>query len=350
MVARRGQEAGDHQLPHAASREGRPVLREDLRTDPRLGVLLRQVQAGALQGHHLRALRRRGDAFQGPSRPHGPHRAVGARRPHLVPARHAVVAGLPAGRHRAQGRAQGQAAREGHLLRRQPGHLGRRGQAPRGSDQPRGRVPGRARRDPQGARARRRPPLQGARVGGRGGRVRGHRHQEAPSRRRQGDRVAARALQHGARADRAGVGRVQEPALAQDHRGRDAVARAARQVRRLLRGWHRRRRDQAADRPDRLRRGGDQAPRGDRARPRVDPQGALGAASPEGDQAPQDRRLVQPSRRARPPDQRPQGDDPRRRAGDPARTAPDGAARRWPLRHVRPQRPLPPRDQPQQPV
>ena len=60
VVARRGQEAGDHQLPHAASREGRPVLREDLRTDPRLGVLLRQVQAGALQGHHLRALRRRG--------------------------------------------------------------------------------------------------------------------------------------------------------------------------------------------------------------------------------------------------------------------------------------------------
>ena len=30
----------------------------------RLGVLLRQVQAG-LQGHHLRALRRRGDPCQG---------------------------------------------------------------------------------------------------------------------------------------------------------------------------------------------------------------------------------------------------------------------------------------------
>ncbi len=57
--------------------------------------------------------------------------------------------------------------------------------------EPRGRVPGRARGDPEGARARRRPSLQGARVGGRGGRVRGHRHQEAPSRRRQGDRVVA---------------------------------------------------------------------------------------------------------------------------------------------------------------
>jgi hypothetical protein len=32
---------------------GRSVLREDLRPDPGLGVLLRQVQARALQGHHL---------------------------------------------------------------------------------------------------------------------------------------------------------------------------------------------------------------------------------------------------------------------------------------------------------
>ena len=35
--------------------------------------------------------------------------------------------------------------------------------------------------------------------------------------------------------------------------------------------------------------------------------------------------------------------------GDPARTAPAGAARRRPLRHVGPQRPLSPRHQPQQP-
>ena len=38
--------------------KGRPVLREDLRAHAGLGVLLREVQAGALQGHHLRALRR----------------------------------------------------------------------------------------------------------------------------------------------------------------------------------------------------------------------------------------------------------------------------------------------------
>ena len=43
------------------------------------------------------------------------------------------------------------------------------------------------------------------------------------------------------------------------------------------------------------------------------------------------------------------GHGPRRRPGHPAGPAPDGAARRWPLRHVGPQRPLPPRDQPQQP-
>ena len=75
VVERRGQEAGDHQLPHAEAREGRPLLREDLRSDQGLGVLLRQVQARPLQGHHLRALRRRGDPLEGPSRAHGPHRA-----------------------------------------------------------------------------------------------------------------------------------------------------------------------------------------------------------------------------------------------------------------------------------
>ena len=36
--------------------------------------------------------------------------------------------------------------------------------------------------------------------------------------------------------------------------------------------------------------------------------------------------------------------------GDPAGAAPDGAARRRPLRHVGPERPLPARDQPQQPA
>ena len=42
-------------------------------------------------------------------------------------------------------------------------------------------------------------------------------------------------------------------------------------------------------------------------------------------------------------------DDPHGRAGDPARSAAAGAARRRPLRHVRPERSLSPRHQPQQP-
>ena len=53
VVERRGQEARDDQLPHAQAREGRPLLREDLRADQGLGVLLRQVQARPVQGHHL---------------------------------------------------------------------------------------------------------------------------------------------------------------------------------------------------------------------------------------------------------------------------------------------------------
>ena len=47
--------------------------------------------------------------------------------------------------------------------------------------------------------------------------------------------------------------------------------------------------------------------------------------------------------------QPPRVDDPRGRPGDPAGAAPDGAARRWPLRDLRPERPLPPRHQPEQP-
>ena len=66
LELRRGHQAGDDQLPHAEAREGRALLRAHLRSDQGLGVLLRQVQARPLQGHRLRALRRRGHALQGP--------------------------------------------------------------------------------------------------------------------------------------------------------------------------------------------------------------------------------------------------------------------------------------------
>ena len=86
----------------------------------------------------------------------------------------------------------------------------------------------------------------------------------------------------------------------------------------------------------------------------VHPQGGhrhrQGPAQGQGDQAPQGDLGVQPPRRRRPPGQQPDGHGPRRGAGDPARPAPDGAARRWPVRDLGPQRPVPPRDQPQQPA
>ena len=79
LVLGRGHEARDDQLPHAQARARRPLLRAHLRSDEGLGVLLRQVQARPLQGHHLRALRRRGDAAEGAPRAHGPHRPGRAR-------------------------------------------------------------------------------------------------------------------------------------------------------------------------------------------------------------------------------------------------------------------------------
>ena len=48
-----------------------------------LGVLLRQVQEDPLQGRHLRPLRRRGGAGQGPQGADGPHLPCRARGPHL---------------------------------------------------------------------------------------------------------------------------------------------------------------------------------------------------------------------------------------------------------------------------
>ena len=70
-----------------------------------------------------------------------------------------------------------------------------------------------------------------------------------------------RALRDGARSRAAHVGRVQGSAQPADHRRRAAVARAARPLRRLLRGRHGCRHDQVAHRPHRLRCRRDQAAR-----------------------------------------------------------------------------------------
>ena len=69
----------------------------------------------------------------------------------------------------------------------------------------------------------------------------------------------------------------------------------------------------------------------------------LRPAAQEGDQAAPPDRGLPPLRHAA------RVDDPLRAAGHPARAAADGPARRRPFRHLRPQRPLPARHQPQQP-
>ena len=158
---------------------------------------------------------------------------------------------------------------------------------------------------------------------------------------------APRAVRGGARHARPRLGRVPRPVPPQDPRGRDAVAGAEGPLRRVLRGRHGRRRAQEPHRSPRPRRGGAEAQ--DRHRPAGGAAPAVRPAEAEGDQAAQDRHRVQQAQRRRQAGQRPGRHDPRRRAGDPAGAAPDGAARRRPLRHVRPQRPLPPGDQPEQP-
>ena len=123
VVARRGDQAGDDQLPHLQAGTGRPVLREDLRPGHRLGVPVRQVQAHEAPRRDLRQVRRRSHAGQGPPRAPGPHHAgdagqprvvlQGAAEPHRPPARHLaarprarpLLRGLRrhrAGRHRAE--------------------------------------------------------------------------------------------------------------------------------------------------------------------------------------------------------------------------------------------------------
>ena len=106
VVVRRGEEAGDDQLPHVQAGARRPLLRQDLRADQGLRVPLRQVQAPEAPRRHLREVRRRSDAHQGAPRAHGPHRARLAGRAHLVPEEAAVAPGHgarhDAARHRAR--------------------------------------------------------------------------------------------------------------------------------------------------------------------------------------------------------------------------------------------------------
>jgi DNA-directed RNA polymerase subunit beta' len=102
--------------------------------------------------------------------------------------------------------------------------------APRRPVQPRGRDARRARRHREGARAGARPPheeLEGELEALEAEGAKESDLRKPPQGRRQGPRSHPRDLRDGARPAPPGLGRVQGPVPAPDHRGRDAVARAA---------------------------------------------------------------------------------------------------------------------------
>ena len=154
VVARRGDQAGDDQLPDVQAGTRRPVLREDLRADHRLGVPVRQVQAHEAPRRDLRQVRRRSDAGQGPPRAPRPHHAghagqprvvlQGAAEPHRPPARHLaarsrarpLLRGLRrrrSGRDRAEAEPAAQRRAVPQGARRAPAPRSRRRWAPRRS-------------------------------------------------------------------------------------------------------------------------------------------------------------------------------------------------------------------------
>ena len=93
------------------------------------------------------------------------------------------------------------------------------------------------------------------------GRRQGLRHQGPPAGRREGPGRHPRALRRGARPPPARLRRVQGPLRPQDHRGRDAVARARVPLRRVLRGRHGRRRHQVSSSTASTSTRGGEAPR-----------------------------------------------------------------------------------------
>jgi hypothetical protein len=326
-------------------------------------VLLRQVQAGPLQGDRLRALRRRGHALEGAPRAHGTHRPGRARLPHLV------LQGRPQP-HRLPDRHAAEGAREGPLLRGVDRHLGRRRgphegppEAGEGGQEDPRRLRGRARAAHPAAERGSRAPHRLARGRGHQGRLRrggravgrrpGRQPEEARRRRAheagqghpQGDRVGD--LRHRGlprrrrRADGGGL----EDLPGDEGQGRDQrrgrVPRSEGPLRlpvrlgRVLPRRHGRR--------VRARASGRGGPGGRVRGARADHQHLEGPeAGPRGEAAQGRLRLPQL-------DQPPGVDDPRLRAGDPAGAAADGPARRRALRDLGPERPLPARDQPQQP-
>ena len=181
-------------------------------------MLLRQVQAGPLQGHRLRALRRRGDPFEGPPRADGAHRPRRAGLPHLVLQGRPLADRLP-DRHGSEG------AREGPLLRRVDRHLDRRGGPCQGHRQAR----------EEGQRGSRR--LQGRARAARPG---AERVARAPSRVRRERREAGQVLR-GGRALGRGHRLRQEAQQGRSHEARARDPQGAQRRDQRHRGLHRRR-------------------------------------------------------------------------------------------------------------
>ena len=240
---------------------------------------MRQVQARALQGHRVRAMRCGGHQVARAPRAHGPHRPGRPRHPHLVLQGRAEPPRLPA-RHRAEGPG------EGHLLRGLHGHQGRRGTAPSGSARPAGRVRHRDRPHGQAPRQRDRGARQegrsrSARAGG-GRRGQRLRQGEAAQQRRARDGGHPPALRRPDPAPERRVRPLQEPEARRHGRRRGPVARDGGPLRRLLRGLHGRRGDPEAPAGLRPRGRVQAAARGDRHRFR--PAQGPRAQAPEGRQ------------------------------------------------------------------
>ena len=244
-----------------------------------LGVQLRQVQARALQGHHLRALRRRDHALKGAPRPDGPHRAGRPGHAHLVLQGRSLPPGLPA-------RPGAQGPREDHLLRRlrrSPGSTRSAGTrtcpASRPSSRSREERPrGRPRRGVRKRLAELEDRLRELESEGAKGAQLTAAQREAQ---RDVEKIHEAA---GPRdpAPRRRAGRVQEPEDEAAGGRRQRLPEASRAVRRLLRRRHGRRGDQApAGRPGHRRRGRE---------PRRSIETGKGTQEAEGDQAAEGRR------------------------------------------------------------
>ena len=245
LVLGRSEEARDHQLPHATSREGRPLLREDLRTPKGLGVRVRQVQACALQGDRLRALRRRSHQRQGTARPHGSIALSGAGRAHLVPARHAwwlayLLMGTAPKESRGQ-RLEKVIYFAAHMVTfvdvdKRHGDLADLRRASRG-------IAEIAEREVEALDKRWEIEARAVKFESDGAKDPSSR---PPARHREGTRRRAFAFRRGAGVGQAGLRHLRGAALASDHRRRSAVPRDGLSLRRVLRRRHGRRRHPAS--------------------------------------------------------------------------------------------------------